>query len=102
VSVTAENDYGRPPKVVWEAKLTADQQDRLAKFLRTFPLDQLRDAYVDPNVFDGYQVFFTIQLGDAPARKLTVANRRQRDLERLIDEVNDLLPPKYLLSKMAP
>jgi hypothetical protein len=101
VSVSAENDFGKPPKFVWEAKLTPEQQDRLTKFLQGFPLDRLGDSYVDRNVNDGYQMFFTIQLGDAPARKITVANRRQRDLERLIDEVNELLPPKYLLSKMS-
>jgi hypothetical protein len=101
VSVTAENDFGRPPKVIWEARLTAQQQDRLAKFLRTFPIDQIRDSYVDPHVFDGYQVFFTIRLGNVPTRKITVANQRQRDLEGLIDEVNELLPPKYWVSKMG-
>jgi hypothetical protein len=87
--------------VVWQAKLTAEEQDRLTKFLRAFPLDRLADSYVDPNVSDGFQVFFTIQLGDAPARRITVANRLQRDLEGLIDAVNELLPPKHLLSKMG-
>ncbi len=102
ISVTAENDFGQPPKVLWEAKLTAEQQDRLAKFLRSFPLDRLADSYMNPMVFDGFQVFFTIKIGDGAFRKVTLANRRQLDLERLIDEVNGLLPPKYLLSKMAP
>lgn len=101
ISVTLENDYGRPSKVVWEAKLTPPQCDRLAKFLKNFPLDQLQDHYINPDVFDGYQVFFTIQRGTDPPRKISVCNRRQPSLERLIDEVNEVLPPKFLLSRMG-
>jgi hypothetical protein len=86
--------------VVWQAKLAADQQERLTKFLRTFPLAQLRDSYANSNVNDGYFVTFIIQLGDTPTRTITVSNARQRDLERLVEEINDLIPPKFIMTKL--
>jgi hypothetical protein len=101
ISVTSESDWGQPPKVIWHAALTADQQAQLAKFIRQFPLDKLKDAYVDRTVFDGFQVTFMIQIGDGPERKITVANQRQKDLERLMDAANDLLPPKLHMSRMS-
>jgi len=57
---------------------------------------------VDPTAFDGLQQTFTIALADRSSRKIVVANQRQHDLERLVDEINDIVPPKYMASRMGP
>jgi hypothetical protein len=51
-------------------------------------------------VFDGVQVFFKIQVGDGAEREITVRNKKQPDLQRLLDAINDVLPPKFQLSKL--
>jgi hypothetical protein len=100
ISITDKSIDNPVQNAVWQAKLTADQQERLTKFLRSFPLAQLRDSYVNSNVNDGYSVTFVIQLGDSPTRTITVSNARQRDLERLVEEINDLIPPKFIVTRL--
>ncbi|HET6248316.1 MAG TPA: hypothetical protein VFE47_11505 [Tepidisphaeraceae bacterium] len=65
--------------------------------MKSFNLDRLEDSYEDPNVLDGYDMDYTIQIGKGKERHIHVANVRQRQLESLIDHVNALLPPKYEL-----
>jgi hypothetical protein len=100
-ALNLENDYGRPSKELWRTDLADDQRERLPKFLIEFPLQKLREKYVDPSVFDGYQVTFKIWVGKLGPRTIFVGNQRQRDLERLVSEINRILPPKFWLSRMA-
>jgi hypothetical protein len=99
--INLDNDYGRPSRELWRTDLADDQRERLSKFLAEFPLQRLREKYVDPSVFDGYQVTFKISIGKLGPRTVFVGNQRQRDLERLMSEINRILPPKYWLSRMA-
>jgi len=100
VSITDKSPDNPAQNAVWQAKLTADQQERLTKALRAIPLAQLRDSYVNSNVNDGYSATFVIQMGDSPTRTITVTNARQRDLEKLLDEINDLIPPKFIVARL--
>jgi hypothetical protein len=101
ISVIGEDDFGHPPRVLWKGDLRPPQKRRMSAFMSAFPLESLHDNYADLNVNDGYQVDFTIQIGNGAARKISVANRHQISLEHLVDQVNTLLPPKYALSRMS-
>jgi hypothetical protein len=96
-----QNDYGRPQKELWRTDLAIDQRERLSKFLAEFPLQRLREKYVDPSVFDGYQVTFKIRVGKLGPRTIFVGNQRQRDLDRLVLEINRIVPPKFWISRIG-
>lgn len=99
LKVVMENDFGRPPEELLSKPLGATQSNELYQFLQEFPLKTLEDRYVDKREFDGLQLTFEIEVGQSPKRRIVLSNRRQPDLERLLDKLNDILPPRLALSR---
>lgn len=76
--------------VLFQRRLSSEEADNLQKFLSTFPLAQLNDAYVNPNILDGDQKTFEIQIG-RNARSIRVSNYYEENLSRLVELINGLL-----------
>jgi hypothetical protein len=96
VQITLSDDYGHPPKVVWQAALTPEQQRKFSAFAEHLPVDRLKDKYEpDGLVFDGYQYTYKLRIGNKPAREIIVNNVSQPQLDPLIDLINELVPEKY-------
>lgn len=101
ITVTVNSDWadkdGRParPKELFRSPLTDAQRLSLRVYLARFPLERLRDSYVDPRVFDGTEITFNLAIDGRQPRKIFLGNRRQVDLASLCERVSKLVPEKY-------
>ena len=92
LTVSLENDFGRPTRELCNVPLPEDQRAGWVRFLSTFPLEKLESEYINPAVDDGLQMTFSVKRGQAEARTIQVANMGQADLARLCDRVAALVP----------
>ena len=96
LSVTLSDDFGHPPKVVWQGDLTPEQSRMFADFAGRVPIDQLKDVYEPASpVADGYQYTYELRIGRRPAKQVVVDNVAQPQLDPLLDLINKVVPPKY-------
>jgi hypothetical protein len=86
---------GTNPKILWRAKLTADQRTSIRKCLRELELDRLKDSYVNPNAFDGLELTYQIEIENHKPRKIVLSNVEQPDLAKLTEAINLIVPDKY-------
>jgi hypothetical protein len=96
--IVARDDYGNEPVEIYHKTLSSLQSKRVEKFLKNFPLESLKDAYVDENMLDGKQIFFKFRIPGKEARDIDLANEHQEDLSTICSEINSLAPLKLMLN----
>jgi hypothetical protein len=75
--------------------LTSDESSQMKSFLATFPLNKLKESYINENVEDGINIGFDISINIAHKR-IYVSNYYQDDLGKLVNEIRLLLKEDYI------
>lgn len=92
LTVSLENDFGAPAKVLCKIVLSAVASQEWVEYLSRFPLAQLADEYENPAVDDGLDLRFSIRRGADAPRQIRVHERYQQDLAGLCSRVASLVP----------
>ena len=90
-TVVLSDDFGSPPKKLWETSLADQQRDQVISCLQALPMDRLKNEYINSSVDDGLQLTFRIRLHGQSERVIELKNRHQEDLVRVIDLINGLV-----------
>lgn len=91
VVVTYEDSGGKRRELL-RSKMTREQTRRLYARMKNLPMDSLRPEYGGDDVDDGFEIKFSIQLGERPEKLITMNNTWHPDLRKLCIELNLLLP----------
>jgi hypothetical protein len=75
-------------------KLSPSELTSLKDFIEHCKLEKLKDTYVNPDVEDGYQVFYNIQF-KGHSFKIRTFNVYQPTMISICEKVNALLPKAY-------
>lgn len=95
--VRLTDDFGSPERVLWQDKMSSQQANRASKCLCELPLNELENEYDNPNVCDGLQLTFRIQLENSAMRTIVLRNKYQKDLFAIVDLINQLVPGEYAI-----
>ena len=80
-------------RVIENKLLKAKEKNILVSFLKRFPLKKLKRSYINGGVKDGWQVNFNIKIMNK-SKKIHTSNYYQKDLGRLVRELNKLVTKK--------
>jgi hypothetical protein len=97
IVVATHNDWGKPPREVYNRALTQQEQTRWRAFIDSFPWGGLEDVYEDIGTVDGLDVYFTFSL-KGQGKEIALRNTRQNDLFELCDEIDRLVPEERRLN----
>lgn len=90
------------PKVVFEAALSPQHREQMADLLQRLDVEGLNAAYVNPNIADGLQLSFEVSTNQGPVKSIRVANVLNKKLHTLVQQVNTLVPAKYMIHYTEP
>lgn len=94
--IVLSDDFGSPRKEVLSKPLTKEEAAAWERYLKNFPVKELKETYEDPRVRDGMQRYFTFKTGDGE-KQVTVRNVQVKELSELCKKLNQLLPEKFKL-----
>lgn len=83
-----------PVSMLYGKPLTESEADKMESFMKEFPLAELNDSYINESVEGEHHYEFVLQYGNLK-RTITDSYYFQKDLTRLVKEVNKLLPGEY-------
>jgi hypothetical protein len=76
-------------------QLSEKEKNKIIKFLKKFPLSELKEKYVNNDVEDGTQIKFVISINDVE-RSIFVANAFQENLGDLVALIVPMLKEDYI------
>ena len=88
------DDFGNPQREVFRAELTPDNQREWHSFWMKFPLDKLKNEYINQYVSDGIQREFVFSR-DSEQKTIILHNKSVRKLNDLCSRINKIVPDKY-------
>jgi hypothetical protein len=85
---------GETDSVVYEKRLSATEKEEMAKFFSDFPITDLQEKYINPNMDDGDQKIFEFKIGKIE-KQIQESNVYQEDLASLVAFINALVSEHY-------
>ena len=85
---------GESDDVVYEGKLSEEEQKTIARFFNNFPIEKLESEYIKANVDDGDQKLFIFKIGTTE-KKIHVSNYYKDEIADLVGLLNELVPIEY-------
>ena len=76
--------------------LTQKQSNKISDFLKEFPLVDLENDYINPNVKDGIQIKFILYI-NGETKEIYISNYYQKDLGELAALISKYLREDYLM-----
>jgi hypothetical protein len=90
-SITQEWNKTRGESMFYKHKLDEKEKRKVTKFIREFPLSELKEQYVNKAVEDGINLSFEIRINTIK-KTIFVSNMYNDDLGELVELINSLLP----------
>ena len=87
--------HTKPATVVFEGKSDIEKINALGEFLTSIDYSILKKSYTNPNVFDGYQVFYEIIINQDKPKKFSISNCYHMSFIEISKRVNELLPEEH-------
>ncbi|MCB0835412.1 MAG: hypothetical protein KDD63_02935 [Bacteroidetes bacterium] len=83
------------PGEVKERRLTPEETQAMSEFMKTFPLEDLKEHYIYGGVKDGTELHFLIRV-DQFEKNIFIGNYYQDDLGILVQEIVKLFSRDYI------
>jgi hypothetical protein len=94
-SITQEWNKTRGESKFYKHKLDEKEKRKVTKFIREFPLSDLKEQYVNEAVEDGINLSFEIRINTIK-KTIFVSNMYNDDLGKLVELINTLVPEDNL------
>ena len=85
---------GETDSVVYKKQLSLLEKEKMAKFFSDFPIADLEEKYINPNIADGEKKIFDFRIGKLE-KQIQESNYYQEDLAALVDFINALVSEEY-------
>lgn len=82
-----------PPQTIVKKDLTRNQAKEFEDYILSFPIDSLRDKYIDNTVEGEHHLQYSITIGEKH-KDIYVYFKEQKDLKLLYEKLNEFIPAK--------
>ena len=88
---------GEVDSIIYQRKLSTEEKQNAREFFSEFPLTELKDEYITPNIDDGDQKLFEFEIGDFK-KKIRASNYYEENLGKMVSFLNTLIIDKHKIN----